>query len=251
VLVGIHTALAKTIITEPPPRSGEYLNPEGYIIRDYETYFVPFFNKLADHYHSRFKWFRDFIPRVDKIVNFGFGKNGAETFALMWALDAIEAVGFDKKPGSVEKADVYRNIAYGFANELVPMALEYSSPAYAERLESWYENKVSEKIRETILPIFRLGDLTTGVEWESDYFDLAYSRYVLDKIEEENRLTAIREMVRVVKPDRYIILVAPDELIPDNLTSLGVALVRTVDKEELGDLECPEDSLRGNIYLKE
>ena len=101
-------------IEEPPPQSSDGRNAEKPVFSDYHTFFKPFFNKLDDHYSSRFQWFKEVIPEVDKIVDFGFGERGAETFALMWALDAVEAVGFDNNPTRVKQADRTRKKAQDF-----------------------------------------------------------------------------------------------------------------------------------------
>ena len=237
-------------IEEPPPQSSDGRNVEKHVFSDYHTFFEPFFNKLVGHYSSRFQWFEDVIPEADKIVNFGFGERGAETFALMWALDAIEVVGFDNKPTRVNQADRKRKKAQDFVEVSVPGVRKFYSPQYAKEFEEWYENKVSVKIRESILPVFKLGDLTTGIEWKSNYFDVGYSRYVLDKIAEKNRLTAVSEMMRLVKSEGHLIIVAPEEAFPDRLKNLNIELIRSVSRDKLGSIEDEKNPPVGRIYLK-
>ena len=93
-------------------------------------------------------------------------------------------------------------------------------------------------------------DLTAEIQWESNYFDLGYSRYVLDKIDDNYRLTAVSEMVRLIKPGGHLIIVAPKEVIPNDLTYYKVELVKSVDKDKLGSIEWDENPPVGHIYLK-
>jgi len=238
-------------IEEPPPQSSDGMNVEYPIVSAYYTSFEPFFNKLADHYSSRFQWFEDLIPEANKIVDFGFGKGGGETFALMWALNAVETVGFDNDAIRVEQANRNRKNAQDFVEISVPMVRRFYSSQYAREFEVWYESKVSVEIRKKILPVFRLGDLVTGIQWESDYFDLGYSRYVLDKIDENYRVSAVSEMLRLIKSGGHLIIVAPKEVIPHDLTySNNVELVKSVDKDKLGSIEWDENPPVGHIYLK-
>jgi SAM-dependent methyltransferase len=170
----------------------------------------------------------------------------------MWAVNATEAVGFDKEARSVEKAKWYRQRAYDFVNKEVPMVLQFCSQIYREEFLAWYNSKVSKEIRDGILPDFKQGDISIGIDWKSDYFDLVYSRYVMDKIEESKRLTALQEMVRITKVGGKIVIVAPENAIPQKskLKTLNITQLETVGKEKLGKLECSSDNLRGVILVK-
>ncbi|NMB63667.1 MAG: class I SAM-dependent methyltransferase [Spirochaetes bacterium] len=237
-------------IEEPPPKSTDGMNIEHSVHSEFYTIFEPFFNELPACYNSRFHWLKEEIPKIERLVNFGFGVEGGETFALMWALNSKEAIGFEKDINVINKADRNRKQAIDFVEESVVYVQDHCSPQYAKDFKFWYEHKVIDEIRNKSLPIFKYGDITKGVEWESNYFDLGYSRYVLDKVDESKRMDAVTEMVRLIKPGGVIIIVAPKYAVPDDLSSLNIELINHVGQNELGKIEWEENPPDGYIYLK-
>lgn len=238
------------MIKSPPPKSTDGLNVEHGVKFHYDYFFTPFFNILHEHYKPKFRWFKEDIPSVDKIVNIGIGEAGAETFALMWSLGASEAVGFDICRSRIKNANQKLDAAIGFVKEVVPHTLESCSEEYEKLFNAWYENDVAREIRDCELPIFKHGDVVSGLDWKENHFDLAYSRYLLDKVDEQKRLDAISEMIRVTRPGGHVIIVSPKRSIPDNLSNLEADLIRTVTEDGLGPLEEPKDLLRGYLFKK-
>jgi SAM-dependent methyltransferase len=235
---------------EPPPDSHNGLKPEFPVRQAFYLYFEPFFNKLECHYHSRFKWFLNDFAHTDTIVNIGFGKGGAETFALMWMLPADVSIGIDVDLSSARQANRNKKAAIDLTSSLVINVRRYCSPEYRDQFDKWYQEKVKPEIRQSILPNFIVGNVIEGLPCRSGWCSLVYSRYLLDKVEAHCRRMVFSEMIRILKPEGHVIIVAPENAFSFDVSGLSVELVKVVEKEQLGDLEWPQNPPIGKIYRK-
>ncbi len=235
---------------KPPPESNDGLRPEFPIRQAYYNHFEDFYNKIETLYKSRFIWFIDDIRHVDKIVNVGFGKGGAETFALMWAFSSIQAIGIDLNNSRVRQALNNRQSAEDLVKIWVPTVLRWSSNDYKEEFICWYRTNVKKQIRDLILPDFILGDVSQGLPLVSDYCHVCYSRYMLDKIITNRRRDSVIEMIRIVRPGGYLIIVAPENDFSFDLSGLELELIKSASIEQLGDIEWEENPPVGKLFRK-
>lgn len=136
---------------------------------------------LREH-HS---WLADLPSRVDRIANFGCW-SGGEPFALMWILDAKELMVVEKEDKSIEE---------------LRKQIQIVRLRYPESLQGRVINYVC---RDMTKPIPELPDR---------YFDLAYCEDVLYSLPLQGGAEAlergIMQMIRVVKPNGFIIAVEP------------------------------------------
>ena len=231
---------------------------------------------LDNRYGEHFKWFIDIIPRPRKIINFGCG-HGNETFALMWWLDALEAVGVDKEAecicgairdedeivGAKTKVECILNF-HRIWHQVRQCVSKISEERKAE-LERWYDAQVPDGIKNSKttknLPTFLIRDITGDLSLSQDKFDLAYSRCVLYLINEPNEvIRAIRNMARVVEPESgKMIVVEPtqvngtdfniEELIEQ--ANFNLSIRKVVSGNELGDQsDCRDGELKGFTIIR-
>jgi len=173
-------------------------------------------------YFPMFEWFKDELPKAEKILNIGCG-NGRETFALMWALKAVEALGIDidddPKQEKIQTANVMANAIQEFArkfnSQVIPEVSRKYSREYASQLRDWYDTGVPEFIKSCSVPVFLKMDITEKDllnHLQFNHHDLVYSSYVLDKIldkDEQGVFIAIKNMTILVKPEsgRFVFVV--------------------------------------------
>ena len=231
-----------------PPSSKPGQNFEKFILRfidDFETEFSE--GNFDNRYFPSFKWFEKSVGKIDNVINFGCS-HGRETFALAWRFGVIEAMGIDKNSKRIKVANDYVRLISNF-NEQFPNYLRKLPLEYAEKIRKWYEEKF--ELKEAILPIFRQRDLINGLDSDSNSFDLAYSRYVVDKIEEKARLGVIEEMGRIVKSGGNLIIVGPDKILPDDFAIPGFHIINKVDKDSLGLQEDSDTNPKGFLLIKQ
>jgi SAM-dependent methyltransferase len=224
-----------------------------------------------DRYLPRFEWFRQEIPQPETILNVGCG-GGRETFALMWTFGAIEAIGIDidnepKRPHKIfianRIAQTIREFPNRFSTEVMPLVSKGESREYIERLQAWYETSVPSEIKKGIVPKFFKEDISESISQPLDYFDLVYSRYVLDKVMDESEdglKRAIQNIVRAVKlKTGRIIFVVPTEKDKNGVRIYydfeqhfpkDLSLLVVKDGICLGDEEWPETNPKGYICTR-
>jgi SAM-dependent methyltransferase len=170
-------------------------------------------------HETKIIWLLDLNEKYDSIVNFGCNI-GFETLALMWLLTAREAVGVDKDGSHIDQArSLHRDIQQDIQS--IQMALLYNRDLPSEfrsELQSYVED-----LKNLPFPTFVEGDMTKTTGLPSDHFDLAYCERVLYHIRcdksrraEDNVLSAIQEMVRVVKPGALVVAIEPNTCSPDD-----------------------------------
>ena len=174
-------------------------------------------NQLDDEhfdlrYFPKFEWFMDELSNTERILNIGCG-HGRETFALMWKLNAIEALGIDidddPKKERIFTANILvnaiREFARKFNSQVIPEVSRMYSSEYATQLRDWYDTAVPDVIKSCTIPQFQKMDITEEEllnDFQPNYYDLVYSSFVLDKIldEDEQRVfVAIKNMMSFVK----------------------------------------------------
>jgi SAM-dependent methyltransferase len=243
---------------QPPPVSVAQLH--YFEIYDYILQFAFFFRDedFENRYFSQFKWFREELPQTERVLNLGCG-NGRETFALMWVLGATEAVGIDIEDTKIESAKHIVRLIHEFSAQVMPPILS-GQMRRVEQLQAWYEDNIRFEIRQCTLPLFYQGDITISISQPSDYFDLVYCRYLLDKLADKSKdrlRVAIKNIARAVSPKRgRVIIVEPtvkDDFQYDFeacFVEAGLSLVKVQEGGHLGFLEWPETDPRGYILTK-
>jgi chemotaxis methyl-accepting protein methylase len=220
---------------------------------------------FEDRYFPKFDWFKSSLPRPEKVINLGCSR-GRETFALMWNLKAMQAVGIDKDSDRIIQAKSYVSSVHRLA-ELVALIFQLTNfpPQYAEELRSWYENGVPSEIRERIVPGFIPGDISRTIRQFLGQFDLVYLRYVLHLIMDEDKNTipsAIHNIASVVRPEvGRVVIIEPTEKEKDGnhhsydfepyFRTVGLEVIkRETDETRLGGLDDPNTKLKGYILYK-
>jgi SAM-dependent methyltransferase len=146
-------------------------------------------------------WLQQLGRSYRSIANFGCNV-GQETLALMWLLDADEAVGVELDAACVEQAQrTIPNRIDSFRQQLF----------WAQQLHTYGEQLKLDNIS------FRLADMTKGTDLPANHYDLAFCQYVLNHIARDlseqtssDTLAAIQEMSRVVKPGGLIVAIEPE-----------------------------------------
>lgn len=159
----------------------------------------------------------------ERIADLGCG-GGQRTIALMLRLRAVEVVGIDKKQHEIDTAcrqvieQTLCPIKQGI--EKIKQVLG-PDDRVVSRLSADVRAEVERLLKYEGIPIpdYRRGDITKGKDstgLEGDYYDLAYSRYVLYHIYCEeggtsyaNTGLAIQEMARVTKPGGLVVAYEP------------------------------------------
>ena len=156
------------------------------------------------------QWLVELNVPGQKIANFGCGID--ETFALMWALGAIEATGIDKDILEAEKRRL--SIQQDVKESLD--ALQYYEHIMTESDRLWWESEVPDSLKKGLFPDFTQGDITRPTGLPPDHFHLAYCRYVLyhiwgdqDELGSKNVRAVIKEMARVVRSGGWVVAVEP------------------------------------------
>lgn len=158
-------------------------------------------------------WLENLPSRVERIVNFGCWY-GEEPFALMWTLDATEVIVVEIDEGNI-----------GELREQIDIV----NIRYPESLQNRIVNYVCR-------------DMTNSIpELLDQYFDLAYCEDVLYSLPLQGGSQALErgilQMIRVVKPNGYIIAVEPKfgaEF--ETRKVLGVDLSLPIQKSEPKDM---------------
>jgi len=165
-------------------------------------------------YFPKFEWFKDELSNTERILNIGCGQ-GRETFALMWNLNAVEALGIDidddPKQEKVFTANVIANAIQEFArkfnSQVIPEVSRMYSSEYVNKLRDWYDTSIPDVIKSCTVPVFLKMDITEKDllnHVQPNYYDLVYSSYVLDKIldkDEHGVFITIKNMMSLVKPE--------------------------------------------------
>jgi SAM-dependent methyltransferase len=248
-----------------------YLIPERNIsfleIGDLEflNSFVQYFNNkdFDDRYFSQFEWFKEELSGVESIANLGCGK-GRETFALMWKLEATEAVGIDIDGAKIEFATRIAQFRHWFSTSLVPSVRNRNQQA-VKLLQEWYEALPIE-IREGATPQFYPGNISEGIEQPDNHFNLVYCRFTLWTIagnDKDSLSSVCRNISRILKPRvGRVVIVEPSKKESTNydfghcFREAGLRLDRVEEeKSRLGWLEPfkletePKDP-KGYIFTK-
>jgi SAM-dependent methyltransferase len=245
-------------IPPPPTPSSE---PQFVPGLDQIERFVEFINGLLadsgfdDRYFPRFEWFKQHLPRVRTILNVGCG-HGRETFALMWALDATEAIGIDKDddPDVPDKIYTAQSLAWQIQNfsrifdQAIAQLARGCTKEYCEELRAWFDGRVPSEIKSGTAPLFYKMNVSARCPQHPSGFDLMYCRYVLDKIADKDEgmlRSAIRNMKSRVRPGTgRIVAVEPSVKEKDGVLvrykfesyfeELGVEILVVKDESHLG-----------------
>jgi SAM-dependent methyltransferase len=131
------------------------------------------------------RWLASLPARVKRIANFGCW-SGCEPFALMWTLDASEVMVVEKEEEYIEELN----------NQF-----EIVSHRFPESLQGRVINSICRDMTQPI------PELIEG------YFDLAYCENVLYNLPIQRGSDALErgiwQMIRVVKPDGFIVAIEP------------------------------------------
>jgi hypothetical protein len=220
---------------------------------------------FEDRYFPKFDWFKSSFPRPEKVINLGCSR-GRETFALMWNLKAMQAVGIDKDSDRILQAMSFADSFHRLAKLVASIfQLKNFPPQYAEELRSWYENGVPSEIRERIVPSFISGDISRTIPQFLGQFGLVYLRCVLHLIMDEDKNTipsAIHNIAGVVTPKvGRVVIIEPTEKEKDGnhhsydfepyFRTVGLEVIKRETNETcLGGLDDPNTKLKGYILYK-
>lgn len=149
-----------------------------------------------------------------KVVDFGC-HIGYHTFGLMWSLNALECVGVDKDDLIINQAQSY----FADLKSHISNCLELANYMQENDLK-WWQNNVPKFLKELRFPTFIQTDITRNTGLEPGY-DLVYCDRVLYHIlaEEQPDLpipnirglnNSVKEMIRVIKPDGWLLAVEPE-----------------------------------------
>lgn len=220
--------------------------------------------KFDSRYQPKFDWFKKHVAGSTKVLNIGCG-NGRETFALSWFLGAEEAIGIDKDGDKINFANILLNSISKlsqnyFNNEVIPNVEGSYEDKCVSELKRWYADEIPGELKRESKFWFGKKDIAIeSLSW-SNYFDLVYSRYVLDKIfdEYEEKLGfSLKNMSKAIKPETgRIVFVAPtqknntsydyERYFPEELTVLSTE----TDICRLGGEEWPNTKPIGYICKK-
>jgi SAM-dependent methyltransferase len=166
-----------------------------------------------DQYKIRVNWILDLEFRFDRIANFGCSI-GSETLALLWLLSAKEAVGIDKNKSKIQQA-------HELIGEIKSIRKTLSHSAHG--ISEIPDVKYFREYIEGPLPSFEVADITEKTSLPDNYFDLVYCERFLyhiacddNQVAEDNVLSAIQEIERVMKFGGLIVAIEPVTCSPDN-----------------------------------
>lgn len=149
-------------------------------------------------------------PQAEKVANFGC-HIGGETLALMWLLDAQEAVGLDIEADNIRQAqDTLNHLREDIRQ--AQLAIQYGQADISEEDRDWWSRMphfLTRQIFEEEFSLeYRTCDITKPTGLPDNYYDLAFCDFVLHHIwydeiqdhEGQRVQFAVHEMARVVKP---------------------------------------------------
>ena len=161
------------------------------------------------------QWLIEQHITAKRIANFGC-HIGGETLALMWIFNADEATGIDRDKMAINQAQT----TLESLQEIVIRTwqeIQYFPDFVTESDKQWWYNDVPDFFKRAIIQSnFRVSyithDITSPTSLTSDYYDLSYCDFVLHHIwydekrsnPQDDTLTAIREMARVIKPNGIV-----------------------------------------------
>jgi len=190
---------------------------------------------------ARFDWLNKLNPPHRKIVNFGCDI-GEETFQIMWALDADEAVGIDIDESDIEAA---KQTLEQIMQDVCESKEAFNLAMTKQEDREWWIYSVPECMKNDNFPEFFVADMTQQTDLPGNHFDIAYCWYVLNHIDGSKVPQAIAEMKRVVRDGGWIVAVEPVDL-PDG-TPLDFSYM--FRKAELGKIMDFDDGYY--LYRKE
>lgn len=169
---------------------------------------------------NQLDWLAAYPTQAEKVANFGC-HIGGETLALMWLLDAQEAVGLDIEADSISQAQ--DTLGYLRENiEQTRRTIQFNLKGVSEEDRVWWSGLpyfFTHRVLEDDFSLeYRICDITQPTDLPNNYFDLAFCDFVLHHIwYDEMRENAgqdtkftVNEMARVIKPGG---IVAARELI--------------------------------------
>lgn len=188
----------------------------------------------------------DWLSNLDRdfgaVVNFGCS-GGDETLALVWFLDATEAVGVDKNRYAIDLASTKITII----RQQLDSIESYVDPILKEsaNLRVQVTDLLAECARLS-MTAFVVADMTQRTTLPAEHFDLAFCEKVLyhiacDEVKPamHSSLSAVQEMARVTRPGGLVIAIEPTTCSHDDDTPvqldplfLQAGLIR-LDTEEL------------------
>jgi hypothetical protein len=112
----------------------------------------------------------------------------------MWYLSAIEAIGIDKNGDPTREnvfiatalANTIRDFPMLFSIRVLPSLASRYPIEYIEKLQSWFK-KLPSELQSGVVPMFYKQDVSKIELRHINHFDLVYSRYVLDKILDDDK----------------------------------------------------------------
>jgi len=176
---------------------------------------------LVEKHRWKTDWLLNLGVDFTSVVNCGCNI-GYETLALLWLLDAQEAVGVDKDRDSIDQA---QSMVGNFLEDI--KAIRRTLP-YAREIPQnlcLQVESLLDKYEKRVLPSFMVADITKTTDLLNDHFDLAYCERVLyhiacgdTKSAMKDVLFAVEEMARVTKPGGLIVAIEPNTCSPDDNT---------------------------------